>query len=220
MDDTAIYLRNAAAMWSSLGPSVSYEGPLFRAVFPGFTRLIALAPAGPVEPPDGAYTFEDAFGPPADGLERLPVMVRPPGPVDPVQPRPGVTVGEVRDAAELVVAERVMVDGFPLPRFQPLHPGRALPARVLSLPGWRVWLAYRDGEPAAGAYTFDDGTSTGVYWVVTLPGHRGQGLAGTLLSAAISPNQPHSLVATHAGRPLYEKLGFAVTGHVNWHSRD
>ncbi|MBU2665377.1 GNAT family N-acetyltransferase [Actinoplanes bogorensis] len=219
MSPSGVYLRNATRMWRSLEPSQASESAaLFRAEFPGFVRMIALAP-GAVEPPAGRpFTYEDAFGPPVDGVDRLPIMVRPPGAAP---APPAARAAEVRSAADLAVAERVMIDGFPLRRYQPLRTGTALPPRVLELPGWRVWLAYCDGVPAAGAYTYDDGESNGVYWVATLPEHRGHGLGRAVMTAAIAvaPERPHSLVATDVGRPLYESVGFTEVGQVNWHSR-
>jgi GNAT superfamily N-acetyltransferase len=130
-------------------------------------------------------------------------------------------VSEVDDPDTLAEAEHVMVDGFPFPHHQPWIRGRALPPGVLELPGWRVWLAYREGEPAAAMYTYDDGHATGVYWVATLPDHRGHGLARALMTTAIAarPDQEFTLVATEAARPLYESLGFATVAEATWHTR-
>jgi len=204
-----------------------------RVDLPASTRVILR------EPPDAAalaeisrmsparsVLLEDVFADPGSAALtptsatlRMPVMNRPAGAFD--APPPAVRVIEVRDPDTLAEAERVMVDGFPFPRYQPWVRAQALPPRVLALPGWQVWLAYLGGAPAAAAYTYDDGHATGVYWLATLPEHRSRGLARAVLTAAIAarPDQEFTLVATEAGRPLYESLGFATVATATWHTR-
>jgi GNAT superfamily N-acetyltransferase len=192
-------------------------------------ELAASVPAGirvTVEDPWGTHDQHDQHG-----LERLrmPLMVRPPGPIE-VPDRPGIRIARVSDADELAEAERVMVDGFPLRGFQPLTTGAALPARLLDTPGWDVWLAVRDGQSAAAGYTYVDGRAVGVYWLATLPGHRSAGLGRALLANALSathsaahsarPGLPATLVATEAGRPLYESLGFTTVSTAVWYIRN
>jgi GNAT superfamily N-acetyltransferase len=151
----------------------------------------------------------------------MPVMNRRPAPLRAAL-APDVHVTEVRDADELATAERTMVDGFPLRVYQPYVRAAALPPRLLDLPEWRVWLAYRNARPAAAAYTYDDGTAVGVYWLATLPGHRSAGLGRAIMTTAIAayPSRAFTLVATDAGRPLYESLGFRAVGTSTWHFRD
>jgi GNAT superfamily N-acetyltransferase len=227
-----IYLRNAAAMWTARFPAAHLDDRLLRVDRPVATRVILMRPpdAGTVAEvaalaPDGTVVVEDVFtSPDAAPLWPsarsmcMPVMNRPPGPPP---AGPGVPVTEVTDPQALADAERVMVDGFPFPQLQPWVRGQALPPQVLGLPGWRVWLAHHDGEPAAAAYTYDDGHATGLYWLATLPGHRSKGLGRAVLSAAIAarPDQEFTLVATEAGRPLYEALGFRVQTMAIWHTR-
>lgn len=222
-----IYVRNASAMWSSLDPG-HRERSWTRIEHPGTTRLILSAPtdlSGLSElSPTRTVRIEDVFderaepqpfAPGAD-LRRMPVMNRPPGDL----PRSGNVI-EVRDEDTLAAAEHVIVDGFPLPQHQPRVRGTALPPRVLSLPGWRVWLAYDDGVPGAAAFTYDDGEASGVYWLATLPEHRSKGLGRAVLSTAIAarPDHEFTLVATEAGRPLYESMGFATVVTTTWHLR-
>jgi GNAT superfamily N-acetyltransferase len=226
-----IYLRNAVAMWTARFPAAHLDDRLLRVDRPVATRVILL------EPPDaatvaeiaaldsgGTVVVEDVFtSPDASPLFAsaramcMPVMNRPAG-APPGEP--AVPVVEVRDPAALADAERVMVDGFPFPKLQPWVRGQALPPQVLDLPGWRVWLAYRHGEPAAAAYTYDDGHATGLYWLATLPAHRSEGLGRAVLSAAIAarPDHEFTLVATEAGRALYESLGFTVRTMATWHT--
>src|SRR5262249_19797262 len=134
-------------------------------------RLAALvATPGPA----GRIVVEDPFGvpdvlvPAETTVLRVPVVVRPPAAVGPA-PLDRVSAVQVRDVSDLEQAERVIVDGFPQRHLQPWTPGQALPPRVLELPGWRVWLARREGVPAAAGYTYDDGHVVGIYWLTTLP---------------------------------------------------
>ncbi|WP_433797086.1 GNAT family N-acetyltransferase [Actinoplanes sp. CA-252034] len=227
-----IYLRNAAAMWTALLPGSRLDERLLRVDRPGSTRVILRQPPTTQTVAEVAgmalqsrVVVEDVFTSPDAApvfpnsrSVCMPVMDRPPGGLKAA----AVPVVEVRDPDTLAAAEQVMVDGFPFPQLQPWARGQALPPRVLDLPGWRVWLAHDDdGSPAAAAYTFDDGHATGLYWLATLAQHRSRGLGRAVLSAAIAarPDQVFTLVATEAGRPLYESLGFAVVRMATWHTR-
>jgi GNAT superfamily N-acetyltransferase len=173
----------------------------------------------------GRVVVEDSFGeltlPPTGGVtvDRMPLMVRAAGRVSAPVTGPDVRVVQAADPGTLMQAERVIVDGFPQRALQPYRPGRSLPPLVLAVPGWRTWLAYRGGEPAAACCTYDDGAALGVYWLATLPPHRTRGLGRAVMSAALaaSPGRPAALVATVAGEPLYAALGFRVVSQVAWY---
>ena len=225
------YLDNAARMWSALVPDARVTDGCLRAERPQGVRLIPLRPADVstalhAESPARTVVLEDVFSETAQVTAdsravRMPVMIRQAAPLGLALP-PDVRITEVRDTDELAVAERTMVDGFPLGAYQPYVRGRALPPRLLGLPGWRVWLAYRHGRPAAAAYTYDDGTAVGVYWLATLPEHRSAGLGRAIMTTAVAayPSRVFTLVATDAGRPLYESLGFRAVRTATWHFRD
>ena len=225
------YLDNAARMWTALVPGARVTDGLLRAERPQGVRLIPMGPADVsaalrAESPTRAVVLEDVFSatepvPPDTRALRMPVMSRRPAPLR-AAVAPGVRVAEARDADELATAERTMVDGFPLRAYQPYVRGRALPPRLLDQPGWRVWLAYRHARPAAAAYTYDDGTAVGVYWLATLPEHRSAGLGRAVMTTAVAayPSRAFTLVATEAGRPLYESLGFRAVATATWHLRD
>ncbi len=231
-----IYVRNAVAMWTAMLPDGHVDRRLLRVDRPTGTRVILREPLESLEShacfeiarisPAVPLVVEDVFGnlnpsplTPASRMLRMPVMNRPAGMVDSASP--GVRVVEVADQDTLAEAEHVMVDGFPFPSYQPWIRGQALPPRVLELPGWRVWLAYSRDAPAAAAYTYDDGDATGVYWLATLPSHRTHGLARAVMKTAIAarPDHEFTLVATEAGRPLYEALGFSTVAMATWHTR-
>ncbi|GAB3263878.1 GNAT family N-acetyltransferase [Kineosporia babensis] len=149
-----------------------------------------------------------------------PVMVRPAGPVA-VALRAGVEVVAVSSQAELETAERVIVDGFPRPEVQPWVKGGFIPPAVLGDPGWRTWLARRDGVPGAAAVSYDDGEVLGIYWLATLPEHRGAGLASAVMTSILAsrPERASALVATVAGLPLYERLGYQRVAEGIWYAR-
>src|SRR5581483_5869309 len=77
----------------------------------------------------------------------------------------------------------------------------------------RLYEARVGGEPVCvlGAYDNDDDCE--VYFVATLPDHRGRGLARRLVSRALSDARERglafsSLQATAMGYPIYERLGY------------
>jgi GNAT superfamily N-acetyltransferase len=243
VEGTELYADNAAAMWLSLAPwsrPVPGTAPGVAAVdLPaqrgGRIILRWRGAAGSKQPGalvravglHGRVVVEDSFGDLAprrhrstrDGdvtVDRMPLMLRPAGRA----PRENqAAVALVADHEALVQAERVIVDGFPRPALQPYRPGRMLPPWVLTTPGWRTWLAYRHGRPAAACCTFDDGTTLGVYWLAALPEHRSAGLGRAIMCAALAacPNRPAVLVATAVGVPLYSSLGFAAAAEAVWY---
>ncbi|MFF5077955.1 GNAT family N-acetyltransferase [Actinoplanes sp. NPDC000266] len=225
---------NAVAWWTGTGAEVSADRSVFRAEKPRVTRLILRAPASAdvisglvaSAPSTKTVVLEDVFGAdraePADAAVRLadmPVMLRPAGPAS--APRNPARIVRVSDPSELAVAERTIVEGFPVPALQPWRRGEALPARVLDVPGCSVWLAYVKDRPAAAACTFDDGEVVGVYWLATSPGHRSAGLGRAVMTHAVNAHaeRPLVLTATEAGRPLYESMGFRTVTTTTWYMR-
>lgn len=99
----------------------------------------------------------------------------------------------------------------------PSGTGTVLPS-VLGIPGWQVWLACREGVPAAATPTFDDGDGIGVYKLSTLPEHRGRGVARALMTAIVRryPSRIISLTATAMGASLYHSLGFVSVSEALW----
>jgi GNAT superfamily N-acetyltransferase len=243
VEGAELYAENAAAMWVSLAPlsrPVPGTAPGVTAVdlpaqrggrvilrwrgAAGSRQPVALARSVGLR---GRVVVEDSFGDLAlprhggskDGgvtVDRMPLMLRPAGGA-PAGPRAAVVL--VTDQAALVQAERVIVDGFPRPALQPYRPARMLPPWVLTTPGWRTWLAYRHGRPAAACCTYDDGAALGVYWLAALPEHRSAGLGRAIMCAALaaSPGRPAALVATAVGVPLYSSLGFAAVAESAWY---
>ncbi|MGH3787438.1 MAG: GNAT family N-acetyltransferase [Pseudonocardiaceae bacterium] len=146
-----------------------------------------------------------------------PLMVRFPSP-RPDSSSPEADVREVKDVDELAVAERVLVEGFPMPELEPLKPGDLLGPTLLQS-DTRVWLAWADGQPAAVAAAHRYAGITLVEYVATLPAARGRG-AGTAVTWAATladPAAPAVLIASDDGRPVYERLGYiAVERWTVW----
>ncbi|BCJ75659.1 hypothetical protein CS0771_52030 [Catellatospora sp. IY07-71] len=233
MDGAGLYAANAAGMWQAAGTPLPADPRYAGFTAYGAVRVVLRRPLGApsiagivAALPAGRMTLEDPYGLAAPQqlpdvmVRRMPVMNRPPGP-PPAGQRDGISVEPVTGPDTLATAERVIVDGFPYPHLQPWTAGRALTPRLLHAPGWRAWLARRDGAPAAAGYTFDDGTALGVYSLATLPEHRRAGLARALLTAMLAahPRRTATLVATEAGRPLYAALGFVTVSTATWYFR-
>lgn len=243
MEGAELYAGNAAAMWISLAPlsrPVPGTAPGVAAVdLPaqrgGRVILRWQGAAGSKQPVSlvravglhGRVVVEDSFGDLAHRrhggardagvtVDRMPLMLRTAGRALSAN---GNAVVLATDQEALVQAERVIVDGFPRPALQPYRPGRMLPPWVLTTPGWRTWLAYRHGRPAAACCTYDDGAALGVYWLAALPEHRSAGLGRAIMCAALaaSPGRPAVLVATAAGVPLYTSLGFTAVAEAAWY---
>ncbi len=162
-------------------------------------------------PPTTAYLLLNPWLTPdfsPHGLALLghpPLMVRFPAPPPEVHPE-GVEVVEVRDPDTLASAERVLIEGYPLPGTAPgtvLRPGL--------LEGvTRVWLGYVDGQPASVAAAHLAAGATLVEYVAALPAARGRGAGAAVTWAATvaDPAAPAVLIASDDGRPTYERMGY------------
>jgi hypothetical protein len=154
------------------------------------------------------------------GLELLghpPLMVRFPSPHEVPAPS-GVEVREVTDASELATAERVLVQGYPMPELEPLETGNLLAPGILDGPT-RVWLGYVEGEPAAVAAAHVAAQAVLVEYVAALPNARGRGVGSAVTWAATlaEPTLPAMLLASDDGRPVYERMGYlAVERWTAW----
>lgn len=151
------------------------------------------------------------------GLAKLghpPLMVRFPGPRT-AEPPHGVRVAEVLDADTLALAERVLIEAYPLPGS---GPGTVLQPGLLD-GSTRVWLGYVDGEPMAVAAAHLAPGATLVEYVAALPSARGRGAGAAVTWAATlaDPGTPAVLLASDDGRPTYERMGYvALERWTSW----
>ncbi|MEX0751046.1 MAG: GNAT family N-acetyltransferase [Dehalococcoidia bacterium] len=119
---------------------------------------------------------------------------------------------------------RVEPDDVPL--FVSLHAGGEKWVRRLSMsstlaainePGNSFYLAYVEGQPVATTHLLVDGATAGIYAVGTQKAHRRQGIATTLLAAALRDAQAagcdviglRTLAGSDAER-LYRRHGFEL----------
>jgi GNAT superfamily N-acetyltransferase len=137
-----------------------------------------------------------------------PFMVRPRGGSAPIRP-PELSVTEVTDAATMEAYERVFVEGYPVPELQPYEPGRLFDERLLGGIA-RMWVGSVDGRPVAGSMAINSRGLVAVEMVATVPKARGHGYGAALTAtAALSDGDvPAALIASDAGRGVYERLGF------------
>ncbi len=174
------------------------------ALVAGFNALV---------PSHAAYVLFDAWRTDLSsyGLTLIghpPVMVRFPGPRSEGS-GPAVDVREVATTDELGIAERIVVEGYPLPDLQPLSRGDVFGLTILEGPT-RIWLGYLDDAPVSVAVAHHHSGVVLVQYVATLPVARGRGLGAAVTWAATlsEPDAPAMLVASDDGRPVYERMGY------------
>lgn len=124
-------------------------------------------------------------------------------------------------AAEPAEVGRVndLAYGFPVG----MGPGPAIghgPAEF----GTRLYRARAGGETVSVLQTLDVGGDCVVTMVATLPEHRGQGLAGRLLRAALAEarergRETSTLQASLLGAGVYERIGYRVAGRLRLYER-
>jgi hypothetical protein len=125
---------------------------------------------------------------------------------------PPSTPLDVREATtdrQLQDAERVLVEGYPMPDMAGMPPGDFYRPDVVAGPT-RVFVGY-DGETAvATAAAHSAAGLTVVENVAVLATARGKGAGAALTWAATTtwPGQGAVLIASDDGQPVYERLGY------------
>src|SRR5690606_2893775 len=147
-------------------------------------------------------------------LERnTPVMVLAPIP-EPIATPSNLSIRRVVGHEELVRFRETAFEGFGLP----IAAARLfLTAPMLDLPTVRFYLGCVGDEPAATSALVATGEVAGVYWVATREPFRGRGFGTAMSWAALRGGlelgcRLGSLQASEAGRPVYERMGFADAG--------
>jgi hypothetical protein len=92
---------------------------------------------------------------------QMPVMLRQAGPVA----EPAMDVVRVRHEEDLRAAERMVIAGFELARFEPYRAGEMFPLALLEQPGVDVFIARLDGEVVGACVTVVDNGFGSHYWV-------------------------------------------------------
>lgn len=129
--------------------------------------------------------------------------------------RPDVDVIEVVDHESADLFRRVHVDQFRGADAPVEVVAHFASDRVLMDDSVRAVVAVIDGVAASAGYLHRGESADGIYWVYTVPDHRGAGLAGALVDALVARSDtaiPVVLQATRAGRPVYLRHGFEDYG--------
>jgi ribosomal protein S18 acetylase RimI-like enzyme len=147
---------------------------------------------------------------------RMPVMLRHPGPVA----EPAMEVIRVRTEEEMSAAERAVIAGFGLDRFEPYRSGEMFPMALIEQPGVDVFVARLDGEVAGACVTVVDNGFGSHYWVGTPEAFRSRGVGRAVMLGSLAhlTDVPVTLTASRLGRPLYESLGFTTGTDSTWWS--
>lgn len=124
-----------------------------------------------------------------------------------VPPTTDVDIRQVTDAAGLAEAERVLIEGYPLPELQPFQAGCMYDASFLE--GSTVWVGYDGDVPLATSTAHSAAGVTIVENVAVMPAARGRGAGAAITWAATKHHdQPAVLIASDNGQPVYQRLGY------------
>lgn len=124
-----------------------------------------------------------------------------------VPPATDVDIRQVTDAAGLAEAERVLIEGYPLPELQPFQAGCMYDASFLE--GSTVWVGYDGDVPLATSTAHSAAGVTIVENVAVMPAARGRGAGAAITWAATKHHdQPAVLIASDNGQPVYQRLGY------------
>jgi hypothetical protein len=137
-----------------------------------------------------------------------PLMLRPTTQVT-APPSTDLDVRRATSPEELVDAERVLIEGYPLPELSDMTPGD------FYRPGFdgdatQVFVAYDGATPVATSAAHSAAGVTVVENVAVLSTARGRGAGAAITLAATTawPDQPAMLIASDDGQPVYERLGY------------
>jgi hypothetical protein len=193
------------------------DGGEARALLDEVGAFYAARPGGPVLLWCGFPT------PPLDDLGwtlmgHPPLMLRPAG--GEATPTPvGLEVEPVTTAAELEDFGRTLVEAFPVPQLAGRPYGGYGP-ELLDVPGWRMWVGRIDGRPVATSAVHVHSGINDVEWISTRPEARGRGVGAAVTWAATlaDPSLPAMLIASDAGQPVYERMGYLrLTRFTLWY---
>ncbi len=144
-------------------------------------------------------------------------VARGPAPQD-IPTRPGVEVRVVAGAGDLAVAERIAIEGYPMPEADSDQPGSALSPNLLST-GLRVRLGMCDGEPVAVGNSYVSHGVVNLCLAATLPAARRRGVWEALVWARVNdgPDLPAVAYTSDYSRPGFLRMGFLpITRFTLW----
>lgn len=150
-----------------------------------------------------------------------PLMLRPAGGTPPPDP-PGLRIEPVVDERSLRAFERVMVRGFEAAEMEDAEPGSLFSPAILGDKRLRMWVGWEEDRPVSAAAAFVAAGIVDVTLVGTIPEarRRGYGAALTWSATLADPALPAMLIATGAGRAVYERMGYLPLFRFAVWSRD
>jgi len=147
-----------------------------------------------------------------------PVLVaRAPGPVE-HQPPADVEVRPAATADDRRAAERIVVDGYPMPEAADMAPGALFPAALADL-GLTVRLGLLEGSPVAVGNVHVGHGVTNLCLAATLPAARRRGVWESLVWARVgeAPELPALAYTSDFSRPGFLRMGFLpITRFTLW----
>jgi len=124
-------------------------------------------------------------------------------------PATDLDIVEVTDAPGLADAERVLIEGYPLPELQPFQPGAYYHPSFLG-GTTTIWVGYDGDVPLATSAAHSAAGLTIVENVAVMPTARGRGAGAAITWGATvhHPDQLAALIASDFGQPVYQRLGY------------
>lgn len=136
--------------------------------------------------------------------------------LDPIPPEPdrqtSLEIRRVGDSAGPEHVVRIVAETF---HMEPDLVRRLIPMKLIEYPGWRSYVGYADGEPAATSSLLITDGLAGVHWVGTREafGRRGFGEAMTwhaLREGKAAGCRVATLQSSDMAFPIYERMGFRL----------
>jgi hypothetical protein len=134
------------------------------------------------------------------------------------EPAPGVAVEVASDPGDLATAERIAVEGYPLPEAAGFPPGSLFPP-ALADEGLVVRVGRLDGEPAGVGLCYVDSGLVNLCLGATMPIARRRGVWEALVwtRVAEAPELPSVAYTSDYSRPGFERMGFLpITRFTMW----
>jgi hypothetical protein len=144
--------------------------------------------------------------PPLEGMTLVghpPFMIRSPGGEAPPEP-PELVVRQAASESDMRDFARAL-EGYPAPNTSAFADGR-----LVDVPGMRFWVGYLDDRPVACSAAHVSDTCVDVEFIATHEAARGRGVgaAMTWRATLADPTKPAVLIASDAGQPVYERMGY------------
>jgi hypothetical protein len=132
-----------------------------------------------------------------------PFMIRSPGGAAPPDP-PGLVVREAASETDMRDFAHAL-EGYPAPDATPFAD-----ARLVGVPGMHFWVGYLDERPVACSAAHVGHGCVDVEFIAAREEARGRGIgaAMTWRATLADPALPAVLIASDAGQPVYERMGY------------